>query len=138
MRYKLAPKIYIKGDKIMAKSPKDNEKKMMEVLNGWKNIAPDKTFGGMTLAEFEAQVNKSLAPRQRLVEIADEEIEQQALRDSEDTITLKNIEFVVAGVIADKDYGSDSALYEAMGYIRKSDRKSGLTRKKKNGQTPAA
>lgn len=85
----------------------------------------------MTAATFETQVNKSLAPRQRLVELADEEIEQQTLRETEDGVTLKNIELIVAGIIADPEFGSDSALYEACGYVRKSERKSGLTRKKK-------
>ena len=117
------------------KSPKQNEKKMMDVLIAWRTLAPEKMFGGMTLAQYEAQVNKSLAPRQRLLEIADEKIEQQALRESEDVITLKKVELVVAGIIADEEFGSDSALYEASGYVRKSERKSGLTRKKKNGGT---
>lgn len=115
----------------MPKNPKDNEIKMKRVLNALKTIAPGKTFGGMTDATFEVQVNKSLAPRQRLVEIADEEIEQQTIRESEDEITLKKIELIVAGIIADPEFGSDSALYEACGYVRKSERKSGLTRKKK-------
>jgi hypothetical protein len=47
----------------MPKSPKDIEEKMLKVLNAWKTLAPDKTFGAMTAAQFEAQVNKSLAPR---------------------------------------------------------------------------
>jgi hypothetical protein len=37
---------------------------------------------------------------------------------------------VVNGVRADPEEGDDSALYEAMGYTRRSERKSGLTRKK--------
>jgi hypothetical protein len=113
------------------RSPKQNEKKMMEVLIAWRTIAPEKTFGGMTLAQYEAQVNNSLAPRQRLLEIADEVIEQQALRESEDEVTLKKVELIVAGIIADEEFGSDSALYGACGYVRKSERKSGLTRKNK-------
>jgi hypothetical protein len=34
-------------------------------------------------------------------------------------------------VLGDPAYGPDSALYEALGYVRKSERKSGLTRKGK-------
>jgi hypothetical protein len=116
----------------MANSPKNNEIRMNRVLNAWKTLAADKSFGGMKLADFEAQVNKSLAPRRRLVEIEDEKTEQATLRDTEDEVTTDKIEVVVAGVIADPDFGSDSALYEAMGYVRKSERKSGLTRKKNN------
>jgi hypothetical protein len=122
----------------MAKSPKDNEEKMMQVLHAWRTIAPDKKFGGLTLGEYEAQVNRSLGPRRRLVEIDDEKIEQQAMREFEDATTLKKVELIVAGVVADEEYGSDSALYEAMGYVRKSERKSGLTRKRVNGRTPVS
>jgi hypothetical protein len=39
------------------------------------------------------------------------------------------IQLVVNGVLADPDEGPDSPLYEAFGYIRESERKSGLTRK---------
>jgi hypothetical protein len=38
---------------------------------------------------------------------------------------------VVMAVVADKNYGDDRALYEKMGYVRKSVRASGLTRKSK-------
>lgn len=126
----------------MANSPKSNEEKMMEVSNAWKTLAPDKSFGGMTLAEFEAQIEKSLTPRRRLIEIADEEIQQQTIRDTEDAITMGKLQLIVNGVKADPEEGEDGALYDAMGYVRKSERKSGLTRKKngnaeigENGET---
>lgn len=117
----------------MANSPKEDEEKMQMVLNALKTLAPDKTFGGSTVATFETQVNKSLAPRARLIQIEDEKKQQQALRESEDRITMKQVQLIVNGVLADSEYGDDSALYEAMGYVRKSERASGLTRKKKDG-----
>lgn len=114
----------------MPNSPKEIEEKMLKVLNAWKTLAPSKTFGGKTLQQYETQVNKSLAPRARLDQIEDETREQQTLRESEDAVTMKDVQFIVNGVLADPDYGDDSALYEAFGYVRKSERKSGLTRKK--------
>ena len=116
----------------MPKNPKDSEEKMLQVLNAWKTLAPDKSFGAMTAAQFEAQVNKSLAPRARLDRLEDEKREQIALREAEDEVSMTKVQLVVNGVLADPDEGEDSALYEAMGYIRKSARKSGLTRKKKD------
>ena len=44
-------------------------------------------------------------------------------------------QLVVAGVLADPTEGPDSSLYEAMGYTRKSERRSGLTRKGNNAPT---
>jgi hypothetical protein len=40
--------------------------------------------------------------------------------------------------VGDPNYGDDSNLYEAMGYIRKSERASGLTKKAKAAAKPAA
>lgn len=118
------------GDKTMPNSPKNNEEKMLMVLNAWKTLAPDKQFGGMTVAQYETQINKSLAPRTRLDELDGEIKQQQALRETEDETTMSKVNLIVNGVLADPTEGDDSALYEAMGYIRKSDRKSGLTRKR--------
>ena len=72
----------------MPKSPKENEDEMLKILNAWKTLAPDKTFGGITVAQFETQVNKSLAPRRRLEAIDAEIKQQQAFRESEDENTL--------------------------------------------------
>jgi hypothetical protein len=47
-------------------------------------------------------------------------------RDAADADSLAKIQLVVKGVAGDPAYGEDSALYEALGYVRKS----GLTRKK--------
>lgn len=114
----------------MPKGPKSNEERMLKGLNALKTLAPDKKFGNKGVAELEAQVEKSLAPRRRIDELDDERTAQIALREEEDEKTLKLLDQIVAGILADDEYGDDSALYEAMGYIRKSQRKSGLTRKK--------
>jgi hypothetical protein len=44
-------------------------------------------------------------------------------------------QLVVSGVLADPSEGPDSSVYEAMGYTRKSERRSGLTRKGNNAPT---
>jgi hypothetical protein len=114
----------------MADTPKENEAKYLRFLNALKTLAPNKTFSGIDLTAFTAQAGKSFAPRKRLDEIKDEEKEQEVIRDTEDINTSKMCEMIKNGVIADPDFGDDSALYEALGYVRKSNRKSGLTRKK--------
>lgn len=114
----------------MPNSPKENEEKMLKVLNAWKTLAPAKSFAGISLEDFELQINKSLARRQSLNTLEGEKMQQMTLRESEDTTTTNSILSIVAGVIADPTECANSALYEAMGYIRKDARKSGLTRKK--------
>lgn len=119
----------------MADSPKDIETKYNRFLNALTTLAPDKTFGGVTLADFTAQCDKSNAPRQRLVELADERTNEETNRDNQDSLTMKMCERIKNGVIADPEFGDDSALYEALGFIRKSERKSGLTRRKGEPET---
>lgn len=114
----------------MADSPKVIEERYNRILNAWKTLEPDKTLGGMTVAQFEAQISKSNTPRVKIQALEDEAKQEQTNRENEDKITLKACEMIVKSVIADPDLGDDSALYEAMGYVRKSNRKSGLTRKK--------
>ena len=116
----------------MSKSPKKNEETIQRALNALRSLAPDKKFNNKSLADLETQAAKSMATRQRLIEIKNEEAEQIALREAEDAKTLKMIEQIVAGIIGDDDYGDDSALYELFGFVRKSQRKSGLTRAKKD------
>ena len=40
------------------------------------------------------------------------------------------------GVVGDPAFGDNSDLYDAMGYVRKSDRASGLTKKSKAAPAP--
>lgn len=54
----------------------------------------------------------------------------QNQRDDADVVTNEAIQKVVKGVAGDPDFGEDSDLYEALGYVRKSERRSGLSRKK--------
>jgi hypothetical protein len=111
--------------------PKDKLEKMLQILNGWRTLAPNKTFGGQTVADFEATVAASQQPRQRLEELEAERQQVTAQRDAADDNGLAKARLVVAGVLADPDFGPDSALYESFGYTPDRDRKTGLTRRKK-------
>ena len=112
-------------------SPKANQEKYDKVEAAWKDLAPGETFGGMTLAQFQARLQPSKDQREALDQLDNQMKEHITDRDDADTVSMNGVELVVNGVIGNPDFGPDSALYEAMGYIRKSERKSGLTRKKK-------
>lgn len=114
----------------MANTPKENETKYNRFLSALTTLAPDKTFGGINLADFTTQVGKSNLPRTKIIELKDEITQQEAERGNADLATMKMCEKIKNGVVADPDFGDDSALYEALGFVRKSERKSGLTRKK--------
>ncbi|MDQ3820663.1 MAG: hypothetical protein M3362_23680 [Acidobacteriota bacterium] len=113
----------------MPTSPKDNEQRIRRILTAWETLAPEKTFGGMTLAQFKAAVQPSFDARRTLESLEDQS--KQAIADCEaaDGVSLKKSQQVVNGVRADPDFGPDSALYESFGYIPDRDRASGLTHK---------
>ena len=118
-------------------SPKNNEEKMERMLNAWRTLAPAKSFGGMTLAQFEEAAAPARAKRRQIEELNDQLARAIAEREQADDAFTAKAQLVVAGVLADPTEGADSALYEAFGYTRKSDRKSGLTRRKRGDTTPS-
>lgn len=117
---------------MVTRTPKSTEEKIEKMINAWETLAPDKVFGGITLAQFKTIAAPSLAARERIEDLENRRTQAIAERDAADATFLEKAEWVVAGVRADPTEGPDSALYEAFGYTRKSDRKSGLTRKRKS------
>lgn len=113
----------------MGNTPKSNQSKTEMILNAWSTLAPDKSFGGMTLAQFQAAAKPAQDAIALVEEIEDRHTQALNQRDDAFKALFLKIELVVNGVRADPTEGPDSALYEAMGYTRKSERKSGLTRK---------
>ena len=121
----------------MPNNPKSNEQKMSNMLEAWETLAPTKSFGGMTLEQFRGLAAPAQAARARIATLESEMTQAINDRDTSDAAFLAKAQLVVSGVLADPTEGADSSLYEAMGYTRKSERRSGLTRKA-NGDNPPA
>ena len=117
----------------MATAPKDNKAKFDQTVSAWENLARDTAFGGMTLDQFKAVVAATDAARATIKTLEDQMTAAIDAREAADAACLDKVQLVVNGVKGDPAFGEDSALYEAMGYKRKSERKSGLTRKKSVG-----
>lgn len=116
-------------------NPKKTEEKIERMLNAWRTLTPDKSYGGMTLTQFEATAAPSRAARQKIDALETQLADAYAERDRADEAFEAKAKLVVAGVLADPTEGPDSALYEAFGYTRQSERKSGLTRNRKQPPT---
>ena len=115
----------------MGKGPKQIEETIERAVNALRDLAPDTKFNNKDLADLTPLAEESRAARRELVEIDNLEAAGIARREAADTRALKMIEKIVNGIIGDENFGDDSALYEAFGFIRRSQRKSGLTRKRK-------
>lgn len=113
--------------------PKTTLDKLNSIIGAWETLAPDKSFGGMTLSQFKAAVKRSFDTREQLHVLESQTRAKQIERDDADIESLRLVQLVVNGVVGDPEEGPDSDLYGAFGYTRKSQRKTGLTRKKKPG-----
>ena len=109
--------------------------RLEQVVNAWQTLAPTQSFGGMTLAQFKTAIQPSLDTRASIASLENQLLAAQNARDDADKVSLDKVQLVINGVIGDPAHGPDSDLYEAMGYVRKSERQTGLTRK---GNAPAA
>jgi hypothetical protein len=106
----------------MAQAPKTIAVDTQAIIGAWNELAPTATFAGLTLAQYRAAVQPSFDTRKKITELETDLKAQMDARDQMD---------VVKTMVADNNFGDDNALYKRMGYVRKSTRQSGLTRKKK-------
>lgn len=113
------------------KNPKATEDRMTRFAGAWETMAPAKSFGGMTLAQFKARIKPSQDARAQLVILANQMTQTTEARDAADVASLDAMDLVVNGVRADPTEGDNGGLYKALGYTPQSERQTGLTRKKK-------
>jgi len=113
----------------MANAPKDIIDASDLIKAAWKKYAATAMFAGMTEAQYEAAVKPAYDVRGQ---ISDHETAITQLisdRDLLDGPTNKINQQVIKAMVGDVNYGDDSDLYGACGYVRKSEMQSGLTRK---------
>ena len=120
----------------MPNNPKLTGERLASVLKAWKDLRPAKSFAGMTLAQFTTKVQPSLDARVQIDTLDNQMTAAMDERDIADVETNKQLLLVVNAVKGDPAEGEDGELYDAMGYVRKSERKSGKTNKPKKTPTP--
>ena len=116
----------------MPESPNITEKFLNDVLSAWEELAPDASFAGLTLTQFKTKMKPSFDTR---TEVSTLETQLKAARQSRvnaDTVSNENALNVVNGVRSAPGFGENSALYRAMGYVPKNERRSGLVRPSSN------
>lgn len=119
----------------MTENPGEFGERLEKIIKAWRELRPNKKFAGMTLEEFIAAVTNSRETRAQIKTLEDQIEVLQTQRSTADGISAPLVKFVVNSIKGDPAEGEDGELYEAIGYIRTSQRKSGLTRKKKTPPT---
>ena len=107
-------------------------KEQCNVMNdAWFEGAKDVEFNGITWVSFKADIDAADAADDEIEMIeAQLKLKREARDDLYAGLDEKRVK-VGQGVAGNAAYGDDSPIYGAMGFVRKSERKSGLTKKKK-------
>jgi hypothetical protein len=120
--------------------PKVNVKEIRERVakmnDGWAEGAPTVDFNGVGQSEFTADIAEAAAADRELADIETQKtMKIVQIETLYSNLNAKSVR-VANGVRGHKDFGTDSPLYGAMGFVRDSERASGLTRKPKkpNGE----
>ncbi len=117
--------------KVNNKEVKEQSSRMNDA---WVEAAKTVEFNGITQAEFAADIADAANDDAEIADIESSLNMKRDVRDGKYAAINAKRSNVGKGVAGSKDFGDDSPLYGAMGFVRKSDRASGLTRKPK---TPA-
>lgn len=103
-------------------------RKRAQFLSSWAEFAQNKSFAGMTLAEFEV---KSMEPLNVRKDLGDARTKVGGLllkREKADDTLNEDLLLIAHAIRADKDLGEDCPLYRSLGFVPKSERKSGRRR----------
>ena len=116
----------------MPDSPKYAETFINEITKPWEELAPQAVFGDMTLAQFKTKVKASLDARAEIASLESQLTAARQDRSNADPVSVETCITVVNGVRSHPQFGENSPLYKAMGYVPKNERKSGLVRPQSN------
>jgi hypothetical protein len=109
--------------------PKETEVRIGKVNAAWKKLAPAASFAKMTYPQFSAKIKTSLDARDLVKDLEMQLADALNQRNDADRANMPVVKQVVKSVSGDVDYGSNSSLWEEMGFVRDSEKKTGLTRK---------
>lgn len=106
-------------------------RKAADIHLAWKELAPAAVFAGKTLEDIESAL-QALAESNEELKIRDQARSAAIKRRDEKLQALTDLtRTVVKGVQGHPEHGEDSPLYRAMGFVPFSERRSGLTRRRK-------
>jgi hypothetical protein len=102
--------------------------KITRTTEAWEEHALEAKFAEMTLDQFKAKVTPSLDYREKIASLRRQLEAAIKKRQEFDADSIDICAKVVNAVRGDIEHGEDSALFKTLGYVPKSERKSGLRR----------
>lgn len=102
-----------------------------QFIASWREYAPDETFAGISLEQFEESTLAPLETRARLVEARTKISGLQLERNQADRAMNDTMVIVAHAIRGNPAYGEDGPFYRSLGYIPKSERRSGRSHRTK-------
>jgi hypothetical protein len=110
-------------------------RKAEDIRRAWKEQAPEALFAGKAVADFEMSITALQLANEDVAKLDTARLAALKDRDEKLAALAKLSNVVVLGVQGHAEFGDDSPLLRAMGYIPASERKSGLTRRSPAAKT---
>ena len=111
------------------KNPNRTVDRAGQVSTAWQQHAPAASFAGMALDQFREKIGQSQTARNKVAQIEADLRGAIAARANADLVTRDTVALVVNSIKGNPDFGPNSELYRACGYVAYGERASGLTRR---------
>jgi len=106
-----------------------------QFVSSWRQHAPDETFANRSLAQFEAETAAATEVRER-IKAAQTQLAGLIGERKNADLAMNDLMILIAHAVrGNPEYGENSPLYRALGFVPKNERKSGL--KRNTPATPA-
>ena len=118
----------------MAIPTKRIRERVTQMNDAWEQGAKTTAFGGITQPQFDTKIKAAAAADQEIDDMeAAISLKKQARAGLYADLNDDSVK-ILAGIKGDPAFGDDHPLVDAMGFVRDSQRKSGLTRGKKESK----
>jgi len=118
-------------------SPSSTLNAIIDLKQRWQTVCPERSFFGLTLAEFSAGVQPSLDVRAALETVDGQQQALLARRHNVDDASMYLVQGIINAIKGDPTQGEDGELYGALGYVRKSMRIGGRSRARTKARAQA-
>ena len=109
---------------------KEVRTRIIKMNDAWRQGASGVKFMSISQSSFQTEIDAAATEDQEIADLEAMIKMKKVARDAKYAALNKESVKVREGVEGDSNFGPDSPLYSAMGFIIESLRKSGLTRKK--------
>jgi len=108
--------------------------RVTQMNDAWAQGAPNAVFNGITQTQFDAKIKAAAAADQEIDDLEAALNLKKQLRDGLYEALNDDSVKVHAGIEGHPDFGKDHPILDPMGFVRDSQRKTGLTRRKKESK----